>query len=267
MYQDVVDLNVFYNSFLGQVARRQVRGRIHEHWPSVAGLELLGLGYATPYLRSMREEAKRAVAAMPALQGVVPWPGDAPSLVCLADETELPFADEAFDRILLVHAVESSESQRAMLREVWRVLAGSGRLLVVAPNRRGLWARIENNPFAHGHPFSESQLTRLLRNNLFSPVSASTALYVPPSKLRLTLRAAGAWENIGHRWGLPFAGVILVEATKQIYAATPALRRDRKARVRVALGLPAAGRAPAHTDFREFRSRHGRRAHREIGTK
>jgi SAM-dependent methyltransferase len=242
MYQDVVDLNVFYNSFLGQVARRQVRARVREHWPSVASQAVLGLGFATPYLRAFRDEATRTIAAMPALQGVVPWPGDAPSLACLADETELPFADESFDRILLVHAVESSESLRAMLREVWRVLAGSGRLLVVAPNRRGLWARLENNPFAHGHPFSESQLTRLLRDSLFSPVSASTALYVPPSRLKFMLGAAGAWEKIGHRWGLPFAGVILVEATKQVYVGTPARNRRRRLPVRAALGLPVAGR-------------------------
>lgn len=247
MYQDVVDLNVFYNGFLGQVARRQVRNRVREHWPSVASMAVLGLGFATPYLRPFRDEAARLVAAMPASQGVVAWPGDGPSLVCLADETELPFADEAFDRVLLVHAVESTESLRAMLREVWRVLAGNGRLLVVAPNRRGLWARVENNPFAHGHTFSEGQLTRVLRDSLFSPVTTSTALYVPPSTLRLTLRAAGAWENIGHRWGLPFAGVILVEATKQIYAATPALKRVKRARLRAALALPGVKAVPAGT--------------------
>jgi len=243
MYQDVVDLNVFYNGFLGQVARRQVRNRIREHWPSVAGLSVLGLGYATPYMRGLRDEAARTVAAMPAPQGVVRWPDDGPTRVCLADEIELPFPDETFDRVLLVHAVEATESLRAMLREVWRVMAGNGRLLVVVPNRRGLWARVENNPFAHGHTYSEGQLTRLLRDSLFSPVSASAALYVPPSNLRLTLRAAGAWEKIGHRWGLPFAGVILVEATKQIYLATPAVKRARRARLRAALALPGAHRA------------------------
>ena len=240
MYQDVIDLNVFYNSFLGQVARRQVRQRVRDHWPSVAGLGVLGLGFATPYLRLFRDEARLTAAVMPAAQGIAPWPGDGPSLVALADETELPFPDESFDRILLVHAVESSESVRAMLREVWRVLASSGRLLVVAPNRRGLWARIENNPFAHGHPYSESQLSRLLRDSLFSPESASMALYVPPSRLRLTLRAAGAWEKVGRRWGLPFAGVILVEASKRIYAQAPERARARPGRLRPALALPGA---------------------------
>ena len=30
-----------------------------------------------------------------------------------------------------------------MMRELWRVLADGGRMIVVAPNRRGLWARFD----------------------------------------------------------------------------------------------------------------------------
>jgi SAM-dependent methyltransferase len=170
---------------------------------------------------------------------VIPWPDDGPSLVALADEAELPFGDESFDRALLIHAVEASEAVRPMLREVWRVLRGSGRLLVVAPNRRGIWARFENNPFAYGHPFSESQLGRLLRESLFTPLASSAALYVPPSNLRLTLRAATTWERFGERWGLPFPGVIVIECAKQIYAPTPALARRHRLRRRIAMPLPA----------------------------
>jgi len=243
MYQDVVDLNAFYNSFLGQVARRQIRAVLREHWADLRGQSLLGIGFATPYLRSFADEAARTVALMPAEQGVIPWPPEGRSRVCLAEEAELPFADESFDRVLLVHAVESSETLRPMLREVWRVMAGSGRLMVVAPNRRGIWARFENNPFAHGHPFSESQLTRLLRDSLFTPLRATTALYVPPSRLRVLLRAASAWEKIGRRWGLPFPGVIVVEAAKQVYAPVPERRRAGALRRRLALALPLPGRA------------------------
>src|SRR2546430_2803869 len=33
--------------------------------------------------------------------------------------------------------------KKTMLKEVWRVLAGGGRLLIVVPNRRGVWARLD----------------------------------------------------------------------------------------------------------------------------
>ena len=164
-------------------------------------------------------------------------------LVGLADEAELPLADDSIDRALLIHAVECSEQLRPMLREVWRVLAGGGRVLVVVPNRRGIWARLERTPFGHGHPFSAGQLSRLLRESMFSPIQAATALYVPPSASRLMLRFAGAWEDLGDRWGLPFAGVVLVEASKQVYAAHPERRalsaRERAYRAIIGRAAPA----------------------------
>ena len=93
MWTDVVDLHEFYRSRLGQVARRLIRERIRLMWPDVRGMSVLGLGYATPYLRPFLDEAERVTSLAPAQQGVMPWPSGEPGLVTLADETELPFAD------------------------------------------------------------------------------------------------------------------------------------------------------------------------------
>ncbi len=243
MWHDVIDLNGFYASRLGLVARRMIRRRVRALWPDVRGQSVLGLGYATPYLRPFRSEAERVIAVMPASQGVMPWPRDEARLVALADEAELPLPDGSIDRALLVHSVECSEELRPMLREVWRVLAGGGRLLVVAPNRRGIWARLERTPFGHGHPFSPPQLSRLLRESMFSPLQSASALYIPPSTSRAMLRFATAWEGLGDRWDLPFAGVVLVEASKQVYAANPE-RVAVRVRRRAYAGL--VGR-PAHS--------------------
>ena len=240
MWQDVVDLNAFYASRLGQIARRMIRRRVRALWPDLRGQSVLGLGFATPYLRPFLGEAERVVAVMPASQGVMAWPRDEARLVALVDETELPLPDGSIDRVLLVHAVECSEQLMPMLREAWRVLAGGGRLLVVAPNRRGIWARLERTPFGNGHPFSPPQLSRLLREAMFSPLTTDAALYMPPSASPMMLRAAGAWERIGERWGLPFAGVVIVEAAKQVYAANP--ERVRRRRFHGVMG----GAAPVH---------------------
>ena len=53
-----------------------------------------------------------------------------PSLAALVDELDLPLADSAVDRVLLVHALEMAHDPSALLREVWRVLAAGGRLLL-----------------------------------------------------------------------------------------------------------------------------------------
>jgi SAM-dependent methyltransferase len=222
MWSDVIDLNEFYRSRLGVVARRLIARRVRALWPDVHGLSVLGLGYATPYLRVFREEAERVVAVMPAQQGVMHWPENDPGLVCLAEETELPLPDLSVDRLLMLHAVENSENLRTMMREAWRVLADSGRLIVVVPNRRGIWARFEQrSPFGHGHPYSQGQIKRLLRDCLFAPTAQEHALFLPPSQKRIVLQSARAFERAGDRWFQAVSGVLIIEASKQLYAGTP----------------------------------------------
>jgi len=43
------------------------------------------------------------------------------------------------------------------------------------------------------------------------------------------LRSAMAWERVGAALSLPFAGVHIVEATKQVYRAIPAHRETHPA--------------------------------------
>ena len=228
MTGDVVDLRDFYRSALGQVARRMIRRAIQRVWPDLRGMRLLGIGYATPFLSALSAGSERTIAVMPASLGVLRWPPEGGNLVSLAEEGELPFADYSIDRVLLVHALETSDEVRAMLREAWRALAGGGRLLIVATNRRGIWARLDRTPFGSGRPYTPSQLSQLLRDEQFTPVASDTALFIPPAKHRMMLRSAAAWERIGRRWFPTFAGVVLVEATKQIYAKPAAVRAPRR---------------------------------------
>ena len=224
---DVADLRNFYAQRLGVVARRFVGRGIRARFADTCGMRMLGVGYPTPYLGLFREEAERCLAFMPAAQGVLKWPTARPTLAALVDEYDLPLTDAAVDRILLVHGLEMADDPRALLRECWRVLAGGGRLLAVVPNRRGLWARIDITPFGQGRPYSRAQITYLLRDTWFTPIGWGEALYVPPIARGWFLRSAVAWERAGATISAPFAGVHIVEATKQVYRAIP-VRRERR---------------------------------------
>jgi SAM-dependent methyltransferase len=229
MASDVVDLRDFYRSVLGQVARRMIRAAIRRIWPDLRSMRLLGIGYATPFLAAVSAETERTIALMPASLGVLGWsPNDGRNVVTLADEGELPFADYSIDRVLLIHALETTEQVGPMLKEIWRVLAGGGRLLIVVPNRRGIWARLDRTPFGSGRPYTTSQLSQLLRDEQFTPIASDTALFIPPARKRMILRSAAAWERIGKRWFPTFAGVVLVEAAKQIYAKPTPARIPRR---------------------------------------
>ena len=72
-------------------------------------------------------------------------------------------------------------------------------------------------PFGQGQPYSRGQLKALMRRTLFTPETWTETLYVPPLPSPVLRGSAGAWERLGTRLNLPFAGVHVVEATKQLH--------------------------------------------------
>ena len=211
----------FYTTARGAVAARVLRRSLVQLWPDLGRQSVLGIGYAAPYLRLWREQAARCVAVTPAQIGAARWPAGAPNLSCTAEENALPFPDLIFDRVLLAHGLEAAENVRGLLREIWRVMKDDGVLLVLAPNRRGMWAHVETTPFGQGQPYSAGQIGRLLAASLFRVERRETALFVPPTNIRIVLRSAPLIERAGHRMLPRFAGVTITEAVKDVYAAVP----------------------------------------------
>ncbi|MBI1188074.1 MAG: methyltransferase domain-containing protein [Alphaproteobacteria bacterium] len=234
MRVDVATLQRFYAAPLGRVAQRMAARRLASLWAHADGRDVLGLGYAAPYLDRFRAGARRVALAMPAAQGAHAWPSGARGLACLADETRLPFMDALFDRVLIVHALEEADSARALLREVWRVMAPEGRLVVIVANRAGLWARAEHTPFGHGRPYSRGQLATLLSDGMFEPAARARALYLPP--VRWLSRLAYPFERAGGVLWSPFGGLLLMEAVKRLTATPSAPARRR-------VGAPQSARA------------------------
>jgi SAM-dependent methyltransferase len=214
---DVHSLQSFYGSPLGEVARRLVERVIHARWDNVVGLSVAALGYGTPYLERFRDGARRCLALMPAEQGVVIWPGGGRCSAALVDAQMLPLPDGSIDRLMLAHALEAADRPDVLLEELWRITAPEGRIIVVVPSRRGVWARADSTPYGQGLPYSKSQLRDLLHRAEFSPIFWGEALYAPPVASPFMIRSAPAIERAGAALGLPFAGVHIVEAIKQVY--------------------------------------------------
>ncbi len=229
MRQDAVKLQRFYAGRLGQAASGVIAGKIDALWGGAEGLSVLGLGYAPPLLGSLTG-AKRCIAAMPVGQGVCEWRAtDRGGASVKTDEARLPFGDGLFDRAIVFHGFEEADSPRSMARELWRVMAPEGRIVVAASNRRGLWARAESTPFGHGRPWTKTQLVALLSDASFQVTASAHALHMPPVSWSLVTSAADAWERAGELVYPGFGGVVLVEAVKRLYinprgsAAAPAL--------------------------------------------
>lgn len=218
---DARDAAEFYATPLGELTARLIRRKLAALWPDCAGRAVLGLGYAGPYLQAWRATASRCVALSPQQMGLATWPPGRPSLTCLAEEEALPFEDCSFDRILFIHGLEQADHARRILREAWRLLRDDGKIIVVVPNRRGLWAYAEATPFGHGQPYSQGQLTRLLTGLLFQVETRTAALFAPPLHWRLNLQAFDLWERVGHALAPQFAGLTITEARKDVLGVMP----------------------------------------------
>jgi SAM-dependent methyltransferase len=243
MIPSAYHLRTFYKTLGGRIVRRLIREKVQSLWPDTRGLYIIGAGYASPYLRPFLGEAERTLCVMFTGQGVHRWPDDAPNLACLADETDLPFETNSVDRILLVHSLEFTGFLKPAAEEFWRVLKSNGRLLVVVPNRIGLWARADWTPFGRGTPYSPRQVEEFLKENLFVPERTSYSLFVPPFQNQTLLRSAGIWEKIGTKLCPAMGGVIFVEASKQIYAGTARSARSAERAERGSLQPALAAKA------------------------
>lgn len=225
MNPDVKRLIAFYKSPLGKIARALVREEVVRLAGPLDGRRVLGLGFATPYLRFTLATAERVLAFMPARQGASAWPREGASHTVLCDPLEMPLTDAAVDLIIAVHAFEHVADAEELMRELWRVAAPNARLLVVVPRRRGMWAAADNTPFGDGNPFSRSQLEKLLRDHSFVPEAWRVALHLPPSSGRLMLKLARLFERFGRLFGLLFSGVFVVSARKELFPAVPRRRK------------------------------------------
>ncbi|MEO0881211.1 MAG: methyltransferase domain-containing protein [Pseudomonadota bacterium] len=221
MRQDVASLETFYASPLGIKARAVLTSRVEDLWGELKDEAVLGVGFATPLTTVLGRNAETNIAVMPAAQGGLTWASTSRGVsTVLAEEGDLPFKDGSFTRIVLMHAMEESPAPFALLREIWRVLAPEGRLVVIASNRLGLWARAEATPFGHGRPWTRSQLTRLLDDTMYQSTAWTYSLYMPPSQWKTVLALADSIEKAGETVSRVLGGVVLIEAVKRLYAKT-----------------------------------------------
>lgn len=243
MRPDVLNLYRFYASPLGQTVAPIIAQRIESLLPRRKGSVTIGLGFALPYLDDLAareaDDTSRYLAFMPAQQGVCHWPAAIGSRTALVEEYHLPLADSMVDRAVLVHSLEHANRPKHLLRELWRVLAPGGQIVMVVPNRRRSWSALETTPFGHGRPYSRSQLYELMSELLLPPEGWDTALMVPPFKWPGGPRVVKYGERVIHGLGRSLGGVLIVSARKQVYGALP--KNPKRLRAMPVLTGPGAG--------------------------
>ncbi len=236
-WPEITTLRRFYASRLGGITQHYVERALLPTAEKLKSHNILGLGYAIPHLAPFFGNKNQVVAVTPSHEGGVHWPYHAACLSAIAEELELPFADGSIDMVLLAHTLEYSEQPVQLLQEIWRVLSPSGQLLVLVPNRQGVWAHVDSTPFGSGRPYSGAQLRDLFEQACFMPMHSQTLLFSPPSNAFVT-RPHRVLEAFGN-WALPaFGGLLLGCAKKQVYALS---KEAKKRYTKKKMFVPAMG--------------------------
>ncbi|MCL6229109.1 class I SAM-dependent methyltransferase [Bartonella bilalgolemii] len=225
---DIITLKDFYTSTLGMRVQTTVCDQLNIFWPDLIDKRVMGLGYALPYLSVLRKRAKQCYAFMPASQGASPWPYLDKVATALVFEEELPLPDASIDCVLLVHALEYTKNSHETLNEIWRVLIPNGRLIVIVPNRCGLWARNDHTPFGYGESYSRQQVVRLFKEANFINGPVQEILHYTPSLSYVSRLFSFFYESLASHIFPYFGGLLVCSAEKHVYQGSFVQRRQSR---------------------------------------
>ena len=137
--------------------------------------------------------------------------------------TELPFASESIDLLVLPHVLEFAADPHQILREADRVLRPEGRLIISGFNPASLWGGRQYLSRLIGSPYlpRDGQFINLLRIKdwlqllNFSLDRGHFGCYKLPLKGEASMARMDFLEKMGNRWWPIFGAVFLVSAIKR----------------------------------------------------
>ncbi len=239
MFPSAYDFKEYYALPQGRAVAHVVSRRIRDLWPveSLQGLTVAGMGYAMPFLDAYGNVAKRQFCLLSASMGAIRWPDAGKSQVALIHRGDWPLPDATIDRLVMVHDLEFARNPVDLLHEAWRTLTPEGRLIIVVPNRTGLWARAEHTPFGHGRPYTAGQIRTMLKDTGYVVEKMGGALLFPPFHKAFWIRAGNLIIEPMAGFCPVVSGIHVIEATKRLYAplAEPVAAKRQRAPM---VGLP-----------------------------
>jgi len=139
------------------------------------------------------------------------------------DSTELPFANETIDLIVLPHVLEFAADPHQILREVDRVLRPEGRLVISGFNPASLWGARQYLSRLIGSPYlpRDGQFISLIRVKdwlqllNYSLDRGHFGCYKFPLQGYSAMGRMNFLEKMGNRWWPIFGAVFLVSAIKR----------------------------------------------------
>ena len=227
MLYDVGRIDKFYNGERGQIVAKLLRKDLSDIWR----LSKTGTNLAVGFPFYFFPEDSVCPVLMPTEIGGMAWAHEQEIYSAIIDSNSWPLESDSMDSILITHALEFIPNQNSFLLEAGRVLKSAGKLIIMVPHRGGLWSRAETTPYGHGTPFSKGQIFSLLKNTGLRLEKCTSSLFLPPFADKLPKTVSNQIEFVGEHLLQLLGGVLIVEATKMVYAEPKKNRATKKARL------------------------------------
>lgn len=211
---NVSDIKSFYHSKYGKIISKEVRVILNSLTSLDLNRKTLFVGFGNPYINQNKKDFLLMFAHM----GVYPWPNQEKNKCILAFENEWPFADQEFDEIIIIHGIEYAYNSSELISECYRCLKGEGKLIVIAANRRSVWAHSHKTPLGYGQPYTLTQIANLLKKESFVLSGIKRALYKLPFSSFYGKTFSILFEQIAKIALQKFSGLVGVVAIKQTYS-------------------------------------------------
>ena len=178
---------------------------------------------------------------------------DDPGVNLITHSDELPLESDSIDTLIAHHSLEFGPNPHRVLREMQRVLAPQGHMLIVGFNPYSLLGagatmrRLARRPlWQQQRPVSKHRLSDWLHLLGCEVQSCSNVYSMPPvgsGKLQAMLRRGDAWSN---RHNLPMGGLYVVHAIKQVSALNkPRIRLRARGERLIGLAVAKPGVTPS----------------------
>jgi SAM-dependent methyltransferase len=153
-----------------------------------------------------------------------PQPPDATRAVLALDFSELPFASQSIDLVILPHMLEFAAEPHQVLREVERVLIPEGKLIICGFNPASLWGarqacgRVTGSYFMPpaGELISMPRMKDWLKLLNMGVNHSHFGCYAPACKTDRWLQRYAFMDRAGVRWWPYLGGAYIVQAIKRV---------------------------------------------------
>ena len=144
------------------------------------------------------------------------------------DFTDLPFASQSLDLVVLPHVLEFAAEPHQVLREVERVLIPEGQVIICGFNPASLWGvrrgmgRIARPPYlpVAGEFISMPRMKDWLKLLNLGVSRSHFGCYAPPCRTEKWLDRFDFMEHTGQRWWPYLGAVYIVHAIKRVKGMT-----------------------------------------------